>query len=54
MSSLTRCCGWAVQDYKDAGFTAGLGVAVSEVPTATDPMDYLLAAHDAAQALLSP
>ncbi len=33
-----------MQDYRDADFTAGPGVAVREVPTATGPVDYLLVA----------
>lgn len=35
-------CGWVVQDYRDADFSAGRGVALREVPLTTGPCDYLL------------
>lgn len=44
IDAMLREAGWVVQDYKDADFAAGPGVAVREVPTATGPVDYLLVA----------
>ncbi len=35
-------CGWVVQDYQSADFSAGLGIALREVPLTTGPCDYLL------------
>ncbi len=35
-------CGWVVQDYKAVEFSAGLGIALREVPLTTGPCDYLL------------
>ncbi|MBL9171386.1 MAG: DEAD/DEAH box helicase family protein [Verrucomicrobiales bacterium] len=35
-------CGWVVQDYKSADFSAGRGIALREVPLTTGPCDYLL------------
>jgi type I restriction enzyme, R subunit len=34
--------GWTIQDYKQADFTAGRGIALREVPLTTGPCDYLL------------
>ena len=35
-------CGWVVQDFKAADFSAGRGIALREVPLKTGPCDYLL------------
>ena len=35
-------CGWRVQDFKAADFSAGRGIALREVPLKTGPCDYLL------------
>jgi len=35
-------CGWVVQDYRQADFSAGRGIALREVPLTTGPCDYLL------------
>lgn len=35
-------CGWHVQDFKAADFSAGRGIALREVPLKTGPCDYLL------------
>lgn len=35
-------CGWAVQDFKAADFSAGRGIALREVSLTTGPCDYLL------------
>ncbi len=35
-------CGWQVQDFKAADFSAGRGIALREVPLKTGPCDYLL------------
>jgi len=35
-------CGWVVQDYKAADFSASRGIALREVPLTTGPCDYLL------------
>lgn len=34
--------GWVVQDYRAADFSAGIGIALREVPLKTGPCDYLL------------
>jgi hypothetical protein len=34
--------GWVIQDYEALNLSAGLGVAVREVPLTTGPCDYLL------------
>jgi len=35
-------CGWVVQDFKKAEFSAGRGIALREVRLKTGPCDYLL------------
>src|SRR5258708_4600615 len=35
-------CGWVVQDFRSADFTAARGIALREVPLTTGPCDYLL------------
>jgi type I restriction enzyme R subunit len=35
-------CGWVVQDYNAVDFSAGIGIALREVPLTTGPCDYLL------------
>ena len=35
-------CGWVIQDYKAADFSAGRGIALREVPLKSGPCDYLL------------
>ena len=37
--------GWVIQDYKALNLSAGIGVAVREVPLTTGPCDYLLLAN---------
>src|SRR5436189_60565 len=37
-----EACGWAVQDFKNADFSAGRGIALREVRLKTGPCDYLL------------
>jgi type I restriction enzyme, R subunit len=37
-----EACGWRVQDYRMADFSASGGVALREVPLTTGPCDYLL------------
>ncbi|MDQ6630808.1 MAG: helicase, partial [Verrucomicrobiota bacterium] len=34
--------GWIIQDYKMLNLSAGLGIAVREVPLTSGPCDYLL------------
>ena len=42
IDELLRACGWLIQDYKTVDFSAGLGIALREVPLKTGPCDYLL------------
>ncbi|MEO8378020.1 MAG: hypothetical protein ABI779_00005 [Acidobacteriota bacterium] len=41
-------CGWIVQDYRKADFSAGGGIALREVRLASGPCDYLLLVDRAA------
>jgi hypothetical protein len=34
-------CGWIIQNYAAADFSAGRGIALREVPLKTGPCDYL-------------
>jgi type I restriction enzyme, R subunit len=42
MDGQLAACGWVVQDFKAADFSAGRGIALREVPLTTGPCDYLL------------
>lgn len=38
-----RACGWVVQHYRAVDFSAGPGIALTDVPLKSGPCDYLLA-----------
>ncbi|MGH2639760.1 MAG: DEAD/DEAH box helicase family protein, partial [Rhabdochlamydiaceae bacterium] len=42
IDKLLESCGWKIQDYKNLDLSAGLGVALREVPMKTGEADYLL------------
>ncbi len=42
IDALLQQCGWVVQNYKAADFSAGRGIVLREVPLKTGPCDYLL------------
>src|SRR6266851_8355475 len=42
IDTLLTKCGWIIQDYKQVNLSAGIGIAVREVPLKKGRCDYLL------------